>query len=30
MRDPAAAYRAVLYLRLSRNDDNPGENESIQ
>ena len=30
MRDPTAAYRAVLFLRLSRSDDNPDESESIQ
>ena len=30
MREVATACRAVLYLRLSRDDDNPGESESIQ
>lgn len=30
MRKSSAACRAVLYLRLSRDDDNPGESESIQ
>lgn len=30
MRELSTACRAVLYLRLSRDDDNPGESESIQ
>lgn len=30
MQKPSAASKAVLYLRLSRDDDNPGESESIQ
>lgn len=30
MRELSAASRVVLYLRLSRDDDNPGESESIQ
>ena len=30
MTKQSAACRAVLYLRLSRDDDNRGESESIQ
>ena len=30
MQNRSAACRAVLYLRLSRDDDNRGESESIQ
>ena len=30
MREVSTACRAVLYLRLSRDDDSPGESESIQ
>lgn len=30
MRDTTAACRAVLYLRLSRDDNNPGKSENIQ
>ena len=30
MQNRSAACRAVLYLRLSRDDDNHGESESIQ
>ena len=30
MQKSPVACRAVLYLRLSRDDDNPGESESIQ
>lgn len=30
MRELSTACRAVLYLRLSHDDDNPGESESIQ
>lgn len=30
MQKSSVACRAVLYLRLSRDDDNPGESESIQ
>lgn len=30
MKKSSVACRAVLYLRLSRDDDNPGESESIQ